>query len=107
MNSETTTSMSHFQNKEIIKIAELFKVLGDPTRIKIISFFSKGEACVSELSQQLEISKSATSHQLRVLKNYNIVNCHREGKMIIYNLNNFGMHELLSQTKILVNRTYK
>lgn len=71
---------------EIIRLAETFKVLGDPTRIKILSALSEEELCVCDLSAVLDMSVSAISHQLRVLKGARLVKYRREGKNIFYSL---------------------
>ncbi len=74
-------------NEEILyDVAELFKVFGDTTRIKIINELFKNELCVNDLSVALNMSQSAVSHQLRVLKNAHLVKFKREGKLIIYSL---------------------
>ncbi|MDB3082960.1 transcriptional regulator [Clostridioides difficile] len=65
-------------------LAELFKALGDPTRLKILlQFFSK-EACVSEIAEKLIVSESSISHHLRILRLNNLINCRKEGKTRIY-----------------------
>ncbi|HHW91369.1 MAG TPA: helix-turn-helix transcriptional regulator [Firmicutes bacterium] len=71
---------------EITRLAETFKVLGDPTRIKILSALSEEELCVCDLSAVLDMSVSAISHQLRVLKGARLVKYRREGKNIFYSL---------------------
>ena len=74
-------------NEEILyDVAELFKVFGDTTRIKIINELFKNDLCVNDLSVALNMSQSAVSHQLRVLKNAHLVKFKREGKLIIYSL---------------------
>ncbi|HVJ49895.1 metalloregulator ArsR/SmtB family transcription factor [Desulfitobacterium sp.] len=69
-------------------LADLFKTLGDPTRIRIVDALAlaKGEFCVCDLAELLGLSQSATSHQLRVLRNSKLVKFHREGKMVYYSL---------------------
>ncbi|MGB4171825.1 MAG: metalloregulator ArsR/SmtB family transcription factor, partial [bacterium] len=63
-----------------------FKVLGDPTRIKILSALATEKLCVCDLAAALELSVSAVSHQLRVLKGARLVKYRREGKNIFYSL---------------------
>ncbi|MFY9500158.1 MAG: metalloregulator ArsR/SmtB family transcription factor, partial [bacterium] len=72
--------------QEINRLAETFKVLGDPTRIKILSALATEELCVCDLAAALELSVSAVSHQLRVLKGARLVKYRREGKNIFYSL---------------------
>lgn len=67
-------------------LAELFKVFGDSTRIKIICSLFESEMCVCDLSALLNISQSAISHQLRVLKSARLVKFRRAGKVIYYSL---------------------
>ena len=67
-------------------LAELFKVFGDSTRIRIINTLLNRELCVGDISNILGISQSAISHQLRILKNAKIVRNKRDGKSIFYSL---------------------
>ena len=71
---------------QVNHLAELFKALGDPTRIRIMDALAKGEFCVCDLVELLKLSQSATSHQLRVLRNNHLVKYRREGKMVYYSL---------------------
>ena len=66
--------------EEIYDVAELFKVLGDQTRVKILFTLIKDEMCVCDIAELLEMSQSAISHQLRVLKQARLVKYRREGK---------------------------
>jgi len=63
-----------------------FKILGDPTRVKMLFALSQEELCVCDLSNILGLSESAISHQLRQLRNRNMVKYRREGKMAYYSL---------------------
>ena len=72
--------------EQVNHLAELFKTLGDPTRIRIMDALAKSEFCVCELVELLKLSQSATSHQLRVLRNNHLVKYRREGKMVYYSL---------------------
>jgi ArsR family transcriptional regulator len=67
-------------------LAELFKVFGDSTRVKILYALDKSEMCVCDLSALLNLSKSAISHQLRTLKQYRLVKYRRDGKVVYYSL---------------------
>lgn len=67
-------------------LAELFKVFGDSTRIKILCALFEAEMCVCDIASLLNISQSAISHQLRVLKSNRLVKYRREGKVIYYSL---------------------
>ena len=72
--------------EQVNHLAELFKTLGDPTRIRIMDALAKSEFCVCDLVELLKLSQSATSHQLRVLRNNHLVKYRREGKMVYYSL---------------------
>lgn len=74
------------QEEILYDLAELFKVFGDSTRIKIICSLFESEMCVCDLSALLNISQSAISHQLRVLKSARLVKFRRSGKVIYYSL---------------------
>ena len=74
------------KEETLYDLAELFKVFGDSTRIKIICSLFESEMCVCDLSVLLNISQSAISHQLRVLKSARLVNFRRAGKVIYYSL---------------------
>ena len=74
------------QEEILYDLAELFKVFGDSTRIKIICSLFESEMCVWDLSALLNISQSAISHQLRVLKSARLVKFRRAGKVIYYSL---------------------
>lgn len=69
---------------KIIDIAELFKIFGDSTRVKIINVLLNGELCVSEIQNKLNVSQSAVSHQLRILKDSKLVKYRKDGKEIYY-----------------------
>lgn len=67
-------------------VAELFKVFGDSTRIRIICALFESEMCVYDLATCLEMNQSAISHQLRILKQANLVKFRRDGKLMYYSL---------------------
>ncbi len=71
---------------ELIKLAELFRMFGDGTRIKILSVLSRSEMCVCDLAEVVGTSVSAVSHQLRLLKSAKLVKYRKEGKSAIYSL---------------------
>ena len=74
------------KEETLYDLAELFKVCGDSTRIKILCALFESEMCVCDLSALLSISQSAISHQLRVLKSARLVKFRRDGKVIYYSL---------------------
>lgn len=67
-------------------VAELFKVFGDSTRVRILCALFESEMCVCDIAGVLEMTQSAISHQLRVLKQARLVKCRRDGKTVYYSL---------------------
>ena len=73
--------------KEIIDfIGERFKGFADPTRVHILYLLAEGEQCVTDIAEKVELSQSAISHQLRILKQMQLIKFRREGKNILYSL---------------------
>ena len=83
--------------EELYDLAELFKVFGDSTRIKILYALSEAELCVCDLARLLGITQAAVSHQLRVLKANALVRARREGKVTFYALDDDHVHSILRQ----------
>lgn len=77
-------------------LAELFKVFGDSTRIKILYALFDSELCVNDIAQLLNLSQSSVSHQLRILKDAKLVRFRREGKIIFYALDDEHVRTMLS-----------
>ncbi len=77
-------------------LAELFKVFGDSTRIKILYALFESDLCVGDMAQLLNISQSAVSHQLKILKDAKLVKFRREGKIIFYMLDDDHVRTILS-----------
>lgn len=82
----------------IDKVSEFFKALSDPTRIKIIDVLFKGEMCVSCIAEELQMTQSAISHQLKVLKNSRIIKSRREGKNIFYSLDDCHVYNIIKES---------
>ncbi len=80
--------MQTVPEKEIMEnIAELFKGFADPTRVHILSLLqAREELCVTDISEAVELSQSAISHQLRLLKQMHLIKFRREGKNLLYSL---------------------
>ena len=72
--------------ESVLLLSEFFKVLGEPTRLKILQALQISEMCVCDLAFLLETSQSAISHQLRVLRQANMVTHRKEGKVVYYSL---------------------
>lgn len=68
------------------RIADLFKAFADPTRVQILSNLVDRELCVTDIAEAVELSQSAVSHQLRILKQMYLIKYRREGKNILYSL---------------------
>ena len=82
---------------ELYDLAELFKVFGDSTRIRILYVLFETEVCVCDLAQVLNMTQSAISHQLRILKNSKLVKCRREGKSVFYSLADDHVRTIIAQ----------
>lgn len=78
-------------------LAELFKVFGDSTRIRILFVLFEAEVCVCELAEALRMNQSAISHQLRILKQSRLVKSRREGKSIFYSLADEHVKAIIAQ----------
>jgi DNA-binding transcriptional ArsR family regulator len=83
--------------REILSLAEIFRTLGDPTRVKILQALSVEELCVCDLAKLLGISESATSHQLRVLRSQKLARFRKEGKMAFYSLDDAHIDSLMKE----------
>ena len=74
-------------NGEVVdQIADLFKGFADPTRVRILALLLHQELCVSCIAKEVDLSQSAVSHQLRILKQMHLIKFRREGKNILYSL---------------------
>lgn len=82
---------------ELYDLAELFKVFGDSTRIRILYVLFEAEVCVCDLAAVLNMTQSAISHQLRILKNSKLVKSRREGKSVFYSLADDHVRTIIAQ----------
>ena len=86
------------ENEEALcEVAELFKVFGDTTRIRIICLLFQQEECVCDIARKLNMTQSAISHQLRILQQARLVSARREGKTIFYALADHHIGTIFSQ----------
>mgnify|MGYP000283605533 FL=1 len=85
------------EENELYDLAELFKVFGDSTRIRILFVLFEAEVCVCDLAKALNMTQSAISHQLRILKQNKLVKSRRDGKSIFYSLADGHIKTILSQ----------
>lgn len=82
---------------ELDGLADLFKVFGDPTRIRILFVLFEAEVCVCDLARALNMTQSAVSHQLRILKQSRLVKNRREGKSVFYSLADDHVRTMIAQ----------
>ena len=83
--------------ESLLDLAELFKVFGDSTRIRILFVLFEAEVCVCDLAQALSMTQSAVSHQLNILKRNKLVKSRREGKSVFYSLADDHVRTIVSQ----------
>ena len=82
---------------ELYDLAELFKVFGDSTRIRILYVLFEAEVCVCDLAKTLNMTQTAISHQLRILKQNKLVKSRREGKSVFYSLADSHVETIIAQ----------
>ena len=85
------------EEEKLYDLAELFKIFGDSTRIKILYALLEAELCVCDIAQLLNVSQTAVSHQLRVLKTNKLVKCRKEGKNVFYSLSDDHVCSIINQ----------
>ena len=82
---------------EALKLSEIFKLLGDQTRIRIISVLSGHELCVCDIADAVNMTQSAVSHQLRLMRGMKLVKFRKEGKSVYYSLDDDHVLQLFNQ----------
>ena len=82
---------------KLYDLAEIFKVFGDSTRIKILYVLFEAEMCVCDIAQLLNMNQSAISHQLRILKQNRLVKSRRDGKAVFYSLADSHVRTIINQ----------
>ena len=99
MNEETAEEIENKmpEESELYDLADLFKVFGDSTRIKILYVLFENEMCVYDIASILNMTQSAISHQLRILKQNRLVKFRKEGKTVLYTLADEHVFTILSQ----------
>ena len=78
-------------------LADTFRLLGDPTRVRIVDALSEGELCVCDIAAHVGISESAVSHQLRLMRSQRLVRGRREGRCVYYTLDDQHVLDLFQQ----------
>lgn len=86
----------------IADLSDMFKIFGDQTRVKILMALESGELCVCDIAAVMNMSQSAISHQLRVLKQSNIVKTRREGKVVYYSISDDHVKEIFDMAMVHV-----
>ena len=84
-------------DEEIVRLSNLFKTFGDATRIRILTALARHELCVCDIADLLSMSQSAISHQLRILKQQELVKFRRDGKTVFYSLADSHVYTILAQ----------
>ncbi|MGE4584052.1 MAG: ArsR/SmtB family transcription factor [Sphaerochaeta sp.] len=82
--------------EEIVDIADFFKVFGDPTRLKILFLLEAGERGVNAISEELGMQQSTISQQLKLLRARRLVRFHKDGRNVLYRLNDEHIHDILA-----------
>lgn len=98
LQEKTKTSvqeLNEMRPEELEILAEFFRSFGDMTRIRIMNVLARGEICVGDLTASLDMTQSAVSHQLKVLKTSRMVKSRRDGKQILYSLDDDHVHNIL------------
>lgn len=91
------------QEDDILVISRFFKIISDSTRLSILYLLKEKERNVSEIVREMNMEQSAISHQLRILKDARLVRSHREGKSMIYKLDDDHIFDILNQVHIHIN----
>jgi ArsR family transcriptional regulator len=87
----------------LLGLAELFKVLGDPGRLRILNALGAAELCVCDLSETLDMSQSAVSHQLAILRGARLVRTRRDGKAVFYSLDDEHVSQIIDVATVHLN----
>ena len=99
INEDTVARVKNLLPKDevLYDLAELFKVFGDSTRIRILFVLFGSEVCVCDLAETLNMTQSAVSHQLKILKQAKLVSSRREGKSVFYSLADEHVRTIIDQ----------
>lgn len=93
-------------DEHFFDLSEFFSVMGDSTRIKILYLLFEGEMCVCDISEKLSMSMSAISHQLRVLKNAHLVKFRKNGKSVLYSLDDEHVKVIINMANQHINEIF-
>jgi ArsR family transcriptional regulator, lead/cadmium/zinc/bismuth-responsive transcriptional repressor len=95
--ADSSSPMAVLDTDTASRLSEIFAAMADPNRLRIISALSHHELSVSELSKLVDMTKSATSHQLRLLRTLRIVRARKAGRQVFYFLHDDHIHDLLDR----------
>lgn len=93
-------ALSEVRDADIQKVSKFFKNISDPTRLRILLALSNEEMNVSTITQKLEMEQSAISHQLKLLRENHLVKSRKEGKTVVYSLDDQHVMDILTETFI-------
>jgi ArsR family transcriptional regulator, lead/cadmium/zinc/bismuth-responsive transcriptional repressor len=96
-NTSPAPARPQLPDRTVEALADTFRVLGDPTRVRILDALSHGELCVCDIAGAVGISESAASHQLRLLRGMRLVRPRRAGRQVYYAVDDHHILELLQQ----------
>lgn len=82
-------------DQEVKNVADVFRIFGDPTRVRILGLLMEGEFSVSDIAERMDMTQSAMSHQLRILRDSRLVRSRRDGKQIFYALDDDHVRTIL------------
>lgn len=91
------------EEEKLYDLAELFKVFGDSTRIKILWALAESDMCVCDIAALLNMTQSAISHQLRILKQARLVKFRKDGKIVYYSLDDSHVKQIFEQGLVHIN----
>jgi DNA-binding transcriptional ArsR family regulator len=92
-----STAAASIDDAAMVALAETFRILGDVTRVRILDVVSRGERCVQDIARHIDLSESAVSHQLRLLRSYRLVRTRRAGRQVFYTLDDQHIVKLFAQ----------
>ena len=89
--------LARIDDDSVVELAETFRILGDVTRVRILDALSRAELCVQDIARHIDLSESAVSHQLRLLRNTRLVKPRRAGRQVFYTLDDQHIVRLFAQ----------
>ena len=95
MNESNEEKSSFMADELLFELADFYKIFGDTTRIKILYAIDKEDLCVCDIANRLNMTISAVSHQLKILRDSNLVKTRREGKSIFYSLSDDHVRQII------------